>query len=373
MKKIIVIGSGILGASTAYYLAKSGTKVIIADRQDSGQATDAAAGIVAPWLSKRRNQAWYKLAKGGARIYQDLIQELAGDGETDTGYARVGAINLQTDDEKLIAMKEHAIKRREDAPEIGEITLLDQKQSKEMFPLLSDKYAALHISGAARVDGRALRNALLRAAVKHGTKITQGNARLLFEGTQITGVSINGEKIKADQVIAATGAWTSQLLKPLDMQFDVRAQRAQIVHLRMPGVTPENWPVVKPPINQYMLSFHDRIVVGATHENHVGFDNRVTAGGLKFILSNAIETAPALEDASIIETRVGFRPMTPESVPVIGKLPGFDGLLLANGLGSSGLTTGPYVGKQLANLALDEELDIDLANYDMSRLIKPLN
>lgn len=373
MKKIIVIGSGILGASTAYQLAKSGAKVIVADRHDNGQATDAAAGIVAPWLSKRRNKAWYKLAKGGARIYQELVQELAEDGETKTGYARVGAINLHTDNEKLIAMKEHALKRREDAPEIGEINLLNQKQTKEMFPLLSEKYAALHISGAARVDGRALRNALLRAAVKHGTEIIQGDAQLLSEGNRITGISINNETIKADQVVAATGAWTSQLLQPLGMQFDVRSQRAQIVHLHLPGVSPDNWPVVKPPVNHYMLSFHDRIIVGSTHENHAGFDNRVTAGGVHSILSNAMEIAPMLEDASIIETRVGFRPMTPESVPVIGKLPGYNGLLLANGLGSSGLTTGPYVGKELANLALNKELHIDLASYDMTRLIKAKN
>lgn len=370
MKQFIVIGAGILGASTAYQLSKSGAKVVIIDRNDTGQATDAAAGIVAPWLSKRRNKAWYKLAKGGARIYHNLIQELAEDGEKNTGYARVGAINLHTDEEKLIAMKEHAFKRREDAPEIGEITLLNSKQTKKMFPLVSDEYTALHVSGAARVDGRALRNALLRGAEKHGAKIIKGQAHLLFEGTQITGVSVNGDNLEADQVIAATGAWTSHLLQPLGMRFDIRPQRAQIVHLKLPGISPANWPVVKPPFNQYMLTFDDRVIVGSTHENNVGFDNRVTAGGIHHILSNAIKVAPELENASILETRVGFRPMTPESVPVIGSLPGYNGLLLANGLGSSGLTIGPYVGKQLADMALEKELEIDLANYDMNRLIR---
>ena len=59
MKKFIVIGAGILGASTAYHLAKAGKDVVIIDRQDQGQATDAAAGIICPWLSQRRNKAWY--------------------------------------------------------------------------------------------------------------------------------------------------------------------------------------------------------------------------------------------------------------------------------------------------------------------------
>lgn len=100
MKSYIVVGAGILGASTAYHLAKAGANVTIVDRQQVGQATDAAAGIVCPWLSQRRNKAWYKIVKGGARYYSSLIQQLEEDGETDTGYNRVGAISLHIDEKK---------------------------------------------------------------------------------------------------------------------------------------------------------------------------------------------------------------------------------------------------------------------------------
>lgn len=64
MKSYIIVGAGILGASTAYHLAKPGARVTVIDRKEPGQATDAAAGIVCPWLSQRRNQDWYHLAKG---------------------------------------------------------------------------------------------------------------------------------------------------------------------------------------------------------------------------------------------------------------------------------------------------------------------
>lgn len=100
------------------------------DRQQLGQATDAGAGIVCPWLSQRRNKAWYKIVKGGARYYSSLIQQLEEDGETDTGYNRVGAISLHTDEKKLDQMEERAYKRREDAPEIGEITRLSAEETK---------------------------------------------------------------------------------------------------------------------------------------------------------------------------------------------------------------------------------------------------
>ena len=78
----------------------------------------------------RRNKAWYKIVKGGARYYSSLIQQLEEDGETDTGYNRVGAISLHTDEKKLDRMEERAYKRREDAPEIGEITRLSAEETK---------------------------------------------------------------------------------------------------------------------------------------------------------------------------------------------------------------------------------------------------
>ena len=76
MQKFIIIGSGILGASTAYHLAKSGVEVTVIDRHDAGQATDAAAGIICPWLSQRRNKAWYALRKAEQHIIRHLSSSL---------------------------------------------------------------------------------------------------------------------------------------------------------------------------------------------------------------------------------------------------------------------------------------------------------
>ncbi|RYG72025.1 FAD-binding oxidoreductase [Lentibacillus lipolyticus] len=369
MKKYIVIGAGILGASTAYKLAKAGADVTIIDKPHTGQATDAAAGIICPWLSQRRNKAWYQLAKGGARMYQSLIDELAADGETDTGYAQTGAISIHTNQEKLAAMKERALKRCDDAPEIGEITLLDPTETKAMFPHLRDGYGAVHVSGGARVNGRAIRNALVRGAQIHGANKITGEAQLTQSGSTVTGVIVNDERIEADQVIAACGVWMSELLKPLDIQLHVTPLKAQILHLQTPDMDTSSWPVVMPPNDQFMLTWDDRILVGATHEHDAGFDSRVTAGGVNEILSKALEVAPGLTNSTVLEARVGFRPHTPGFLPVIGPAPGVDGLLIGNGLGSSGLTTGPYVGQQLASLALGEETDINPSDYDVAGAI----
>ncbi|MXO80024.1 FAD-dependent oxidoreductase [Paenibacillus sp. OT2-17] len=372
MKKVIVIGSGILGASTAYHLAKMGANVIIVDRKDKGQATDAAAGIICPWLSQRRNQAWYQLAKAGASFYPGLIEELKSEGETETGYAQVGALSIHDDLEKIKKMEERAHLRQADAPEIGEITRLNEKETHERFPLLVEGYHSVHISGAARIDGRALRDALVRSAQKNGAVLIQGNATLQYESDHITGVVVGARSFSSDKVIVCAGAWANQLLLPLGIHFKVSYQKAQIMHLQVSNRQDTGtWPVVIPPSDQYLLAFDkQKIVIGATHENEIeGYDTRVTAGGMQEILDKGLELAPDLANSTFQEVRVGFRPFTPGFLPVIGAVPGWDGLIAANGLGASGLTMGPFIGNQLAKLALGMNLDIDINDYDIRKAI----
>jgi D-amino-acid dehydrogenase len=367
MQKMIVVGAGILGASTAYHLAKSGVDVALVDRFDRGQATDAAAGIICPWLSQRRNKAWYQLVKGGARYYPALIDQLEADGETDTGYSRVGAISLHTDAEKLEKMAERARKRREDAPEIGEISILSQAETKKLFPPLSEEYGSVYVSGGARVNGRALRNSLINAAIKNGATFLQGDATLVFKDNQVTGIKLNESILEADQVIVTGGAWSKELLQPLGVHFLVKPQKAQIIHLEMKDMDTSQWPVVMPPNDQYIVTFEDgRVVVGATHEDDAGFDYRVTAGGVNEVLEKALSVAPGLANSTMLETRVGFRPFTPGFLPVIGSLPNYKGIFIANGLGASGLTSGPYLGSELAKLALGKQTEIDLSLYDVA-------
>ncbi|MDQ0268499.1 NAD(P)/FAD-dependent oxidoreductase [Cytobacillus purgationiresistens] len=368
MKTYIVIGAGILGASTAYHLAKSGENVILMDRQDPGQATEAAAGIVCPWLSQRRNKAWYSLAKNGAKYYAELIPQLERDAEADTGYKKVGAISIHTDEAKLAKMEERVHKRREDAPEIGDIQQLSGKATNELFPPLSADYSSVQVSGAARVNGKLLRKALIQGAEKYGATVIHGEASIAMNERIIIGAKVNGELYKAEKVIVTAGVWAKELFKPLGIDFHVTAQKAQIIHLHLPDTETDDWPVVQPPNNQYILTFDKgKVVVGATHEDEHNFDTRVTAGGLHEVLHKALTSAPGLEHSTVTDTKVGFRPFTPGFLPVIGQLPGYAGLLAANGLGASGLTTGPFLGAQLAKLAKEEELDIDLSLYDIGQ------
>ncbi|MDZ5712972.1 NAD(P)/FAD-dependent oxidoreductase [Jeotgalibacillus haloalkalitolerans] len=370
MKSYIVIGGGIAGASAAYYLSRQDCSVTLIDREDAGQATGAAAGIICPWLSQRRNKKWYFLVKEGAAYYPELIEMLKEDGETDTGYKKTGGIALHKEEAKRDKMIERALKKKEEAPEIGEITALTPSEVKEQFPYLTEMFYGVNVSGAARVDGRKLRASLVRGLKKNGGRLVTGDAALTIERNRATGARVNGEKLQADLVILAAGAWAPEVLASAGIDVDVSYQKAQIVHLGVEEDT-DRLPVVLPPGDQYLLAFDDgRIVAGTTHENDRPMDDKVTAGGVADILSKTLNIAAGLHHAELIETRVGYRPFTQGFLPVAGAFRQIEQLLFINGLGSSGLTSGPFIGKEVAKMAIGEESMIDPDDYPVENIIK---
>lgn len=370
---VIVVGSGIAGASVAYHAAVAGARVTLVDRdptgRDTGQATAAGAGIVCPWSSRVTDPDWYRLASAGAGYYPDLVAALAEDGETDLGHRRVGALALGSDEGDLAALHHRTAQRAAAQPLAGTVERVGPETVTELFPPVAPGTEAVHVPGAARVDGRRVRDALRRAATRHGAEVITGVAAPLLDGDRVRGVALtDGTQLAADAVVVAAGAWTPETLAPAGVRIAVSPQRGQIVHLGLPGTDTSAWPVLLPPGGHYLLAFDDaRVVVGATREDGTGWDRRVTAAGLAEVLTQALAVAPGLADATHRETRVGFRPMGPDIRPLLGPVPGVAGLTVLTGLGASGLTIGPYAGKVAATLALGGEAGVPLEAYDPLR------
>lgn len=95
MKKVAIIGAGIVGSTAAYYLSKNPVYQVTVFDHGIGQATKAAAGIISPWFSKRRNKAWYRMARLGADFYLDLIADLQKDGFATEFYQQTGVFLLR--------------------------------------------------------------------------------------------------------------------------------------------------------------------------------------------------------------------------------------------------------------------------------------
>ena len=352
--RLIIVGSGIVGAACAYTASSLGAQVTLVDAAWPGRATAAGAGIICPWTAVVDDPAWYGFARAAARQYPALIADLEERGEADVSYARVGAL-LAGDHDQLEQARQRLTARRAAAPEMGEVALLDDRQARELFPPLRAGAAALFIPGAARVDGRRLAAALTRAATRLGATTRTGEAKLAYRVSRVTGVTVDGELIEADAVVVAAGAWSAPLLAPLGITVRVVPQRGQIVHIGLDGADTSRWQVVLPSATgHYLLAFDgSRVVAGATRETGSGFDVRVTPGGLAEVLANALAVAPGLSTGTLLETRVGLRPAGPDIRPLLGPVTGVDNLTVASGLGASGLTMGPLAGAIAARTALD--------------------
>jgi D-amino-acid dehydrogenase len=369
--RIVVVGGGIAGASAAYHASGLGAEVVLVDQPLLGRATDAGAGIICPWASQVEDPHGFRLAADGARYYTPLIAELTEAGERDLGYRRVGELNIATEDEQLERILRRTVARRASLDDTGDVEILDADQTRELFPPLAADFRAVHIPSAARVDGRLMRDALLRQAERRGTRVRRGRAAMERVGDRVTGVEVVGDGgvVEADAVILAAGAWTADALAAIGLRASVTPQRGQIVHLQLPGADTSRWPVVQPhSSSHYMLTFDDsRVVVGATRETGSGFDHRVTAAGLAEVLNEALSVAPGLARATHLETRIGFRPMGPDVRPLLGPVPGIAGLIVATGLGPTGLTMGPWTGRLAALLATGNDAGLDPAPYDPLR------
>jgi D-amino-acid dehydrogenase len=351
--RVVVVGAGIVGASAAFHLVEGGAEVIVVDHGHTGRATSAGAGIICPWPTATTDEEFVSLYVAGAAAVREIVGRLGELGETDTGYRRVGAIRLAADAAELAEVERRVRERSDGDATIGDVRRITGPEAVRMFPPLRHDLAGLWIEGGARLDGRAMTASLLRAAA---VEPRGGSAELMVEGHRATGVRLEGERIDADAVVVAGGAWTTELLGPHGIAVDVEPQKGQIVHLRVHGhaAPTSEWPSVLPPGPHYLLAFDDgRIVVGATRETGSGFDTRVTVTGQREVLDAAVRWAPGLADAAVIETRVGLRPLATTGHPTIGPVPGPDDLFVGTGMGPAGLTIGPMAGRTLADRVLD--------------------
>lgn len=363
--QIIIIGAGIVGASAAYHLAKENYKVILIDANHQGQATAAGAGIICPWSSLERDETWYTMANEAAHFYPQFIKELKDNGAENVSYKKVGTLITATEAELLEDYLNILHKRKSKAPLMGHVEKLLPKDARELFPPLNDKLQALYIPGGSRVDGRALVKALVKISKNYGVKYIDGSAHLIVENDRAVGVTVDGTTYEADRILMTAGAWVNDLLKPFNLSLQIAPQRGQIVHLQLPETNTNNWPVISPAKSgHYIVSFDEsKVVIGATRETGSGFDYRMTAGGIAEVLKEGLKVAPGLANSTLAEIRIGFRPFSDDLLPFIGPIEQIDNLFLANGLGPSGLTIGPFVGHLVSNLIQEKEISIDLSPY----------
>jgi D-amino-acid dehydrogenase len=376
---LIILGGGIVGTSAAYAAVRGGARVALVDAGLPGRATDAGAGIISP-VALDRDEArpeWTTLVTECVTHYRSLLADVDAvepSGAGSATFRQVGEIVVAPDPSYTEQLAE--IGRRLSTPEgraahgVTEPPVdVSGARLHRWWPELRGDLDALLIADVGRVDGRRLRARLL-AAARSAADRQPGAA--LTEITGLGGIELDGataavlvgaERLAAPAVLVATGAWAGEELDRLGVTLEVRPDRGHIVHLRH-GPATGGRPVVNSLAGNYLLGFDDRVVVGATHEA-AGFAPEATAGGQREVLTQALDLAPGLATATLLETRVGFRPVSSDGLPLLG--PVGHGVHLATGLGAWGLTLGPLFGELAAGHALGEPLPERFALLDPRR------
>ena len=380
---LITVGGGIVGAAAAYRAGQLGARTLLCDRRDTGRATDAGAGILAPESSTRDGRLWYDFALDAVDYYAVLIEELAAAGvpdeELSQAYSRCSKLTVALDEDEAAALTEmeQEIYARQDErrpPATERIRRISSTEARDAYyPLLADASAVLLQPVARRVDGRLMTAAIEHGLRSHGVQTVDADvSALLLEAGQVLGVrTAAGDDYTAGAVLIAGGAWSDDFGSQLDVQIPVAPQRGQIIHLQLPGQDSGAWSIVNGCSGYYQVPWPDgRVVVGATRETGSGFAPHATVDGVQEVLREALRLAPGLHNAAIHEIRVGLRPYTTDHLPLLGSIPGVKGVFLATGHGPTGLTLGPYSAKLVVEQALDLSIAWDLAPFSATRFFR---
>ena len=153
----VVIGGGVVGASTAYHLVRAGVKTLLVDRRDGGRATDAGAGILSTATRVDDPDPIERFEARAAAYYPVLIERLRGDGAGDPGYGVCGSLTVAVDDDEVAHF--HGIRtgvRRWRAAKDHGFAEIGPDEARALFPPLAEVKGAIHCGRGARVDGRRL-------------------------------------------------------------------------------------------------------------------------------------------------------------------------------------------------------------------------
>ncbi|MDJ0393261.1 glycine oxidase ThiO [Rhodococcus sp. G-MC3] len=330
-KVLAVVGGGVVGLSIAVRASREGWSVTLYDPEVGSGASWVAGGMLAPL-----SEGWpgeHELLALGAKSLQrwpDFARSLGVEVFSASGSLTVALDSADAADLRTIA---------EFVGQQGhELEILDRARIRELEPSLAQNIRlGLLAPTELAVDNRALVEGL-RAA-----------ASVSFVAESVTDI----DALDADQVVVAAGAQTASLLP----EIPVRAVKGEILRLRRrPSATPPPTRTIRGSVHGrpiYLVPRGDGLVVGAT-QYESGQDTQVTVAGVRDLIADAERLMPSIGEYELHETAAGLRPMSPDGLPIIGRIS--DRVIVASGHGRNGILLTPITADAVSALLAGDTL-----------------
>ncbi|HJN87573.1 MAG: FAD-dependent oxidoreductase [Dehalococcoidia bacterium] len=352
---VAVVGAGVIGCSVAYYLAQQGAKVIIVEREAIGSgASFHATGSLLMLGMEFSEGPPFQLGMAGYHLFPDLVRSLEEETGMDLLCQHRPALRLALDEEEEKLLKDLMVWQGKYVP----VKWIDEKDVHQIEPRLTPSLrGAVYEEESIQLDSYRLTLALAQAAEQKGAQIQlRETTGLLTQDGRVTGVRTAAGEVSCGTVVLAAGAWSSRFSKELNFTVPVRPLKGERLMLRYAG---DPLPVlISSPKRGHMISRMDGLLsVGSTggrdydqKEWFLGeeFDRVPSETAKVELLQRAIDVFPALEGAELVQQLAGSRPLSPDQLPIIGPVPGWQGVVLATGHGTKGIHLGPITGKNVA-------------------------
>ena len=349
---VVVIGAGVIGCSVAYYLAREGIKVALLERESFGSGSSAhATGFISLLGTEFTPGPSFQFGLESYREFPSLVAELEDSTGMDLLYQRRPSLRLALEESEEQLIKDLMTWQQEHVA----MRWITSDDVHELEPRLTPSLiGAVYEDESAQLDSYRLNLALAAGAEKKGTQTINRNVTgLLSEKNRITGVQTEQGDISCGTVVVAAGLWSPPFQRDLDFPIPVGALKGERLLLKYDGDPLQV--LISSPKRGHMISRLDGFLsVGSTggrdydqDQLYQGADmDRVPTETARVeIMQRAIDVFPDLENAALFEQLAGSRPLSPDRIPIIGPVPGKEGVVLATGHTTKGIHLGPSTAK----------------------------
>ncbi len=359
---VLIVGGGVIGLTTAYFLVAEGVGVTVVDRADFGrQASWAGAGIIPPGDPTRAATPYDLLRAHSSALYPDLSRELREQTGIDNGYVVCGGIEVHEPGEDAPLPTEEWSGEGIAFRELGAVEL------HELAPDLAPNLPrGICFPGMAQVRNPRHLQALESAAASKGARLLPHRAvrQLVRHGGRIDAVETDGGRLTAGRFLLCPGPWADELLQQVGWRPGVRPVRGQIALLNTGRPGPS--PILLQGKRYVVPRLDGRVLVGSTEEE-AGFDARPTAEGIAGLLAFVAALAPALGGAALERCWAGLRPGSPDGLPFLGPVPGLDNLFVSAGHFRAGIQLSPASARSMTDLLLGRPPLVPLEAFRLDR------